>query len=48
MSDSRTLARERRSEREHGVGKVSFTVKEDRFQRDEREYTVQEEPPVEK
>ena len=32
VSESRTLARERGSEREHGVGRVDSTVKEERFQ----------------
>ena len=37
MSKSRTLARERRvSEREHGKERVNFSVKEGRFQGEER------------
>ena len=37
MSESRTLAGERRSEGEHGEKRVDSTVKEDRFQGGERE-----------
>ena len=32
VGESRTLARERGSEREHGVGRVNSTVNEGRFQ----------------